>query len=183
MEVSVNHQKLEIAHHEAGHAVVALLYGLKIKKVSLIGTAEYRGITSLEPFERKNTISHADREIRLNLAGFVGQGLFLDNSIKIDPPHHPELMDSIGVVRDMLNSDHEFRNLANGLPDLYPRTLTMIKDSTVRVYINYILDSCFAKMIPLKAAIQKIAEELYRRDELTGDEVSHLFESARQSNQ
>ena len=95
----MDQNKLEVAYHEVGHAVMALIYGLKIKKVSLVGTSEYRGVTSLEPFERKDTIEHADREIRLNLAGFVGQGLFSGNSIKIDPPHHPELLDSISVVR------------------------------------------------------------------------------------
>lgn len=171
---NVDQNKLEVAYHEAGHAVMALIYGLKIKKVSLIGTSEYRGVTSLEPFERKDTIEDADREIRLNLAGFVGQGLFSDNSIKIDPPHHPELLDSISVVRDLL-SDEGFRNLVNRIPDLYPRTLTMIKEPAIRVYLNYIMDSCFAKMIPLKSAIKAIADELHQKDELTGDEVSALF--------
>lgn len=175
-----NPQKLEIACHEAGHAVMALVYGLKIKKSSLIGTTEYRGVTSLEPFERKDTFEHAEREIRLNLAGFVGEGLFSDNKIKIDPPNHPELLDSIGIVRDMLN-DERFRNFANGLPDFYQRKLTMIIDPTVRGYINYMLESCFAKMIPLKLAIKSIADELNQKDELSGDEVSALYNSFTQS--
>ena len=173
---SADQEKLEVAYHEAGHAVMALIYGLTIKKMSLIGTAEYRGVTSLEPFERKDTIEHADREIRLNLAGFVGQGLFAGNSIKIDPPHHPELVDSIGIVRDLL-SDDGFRNLVSRIPDLYPRTLTMIKEPAIRVYLNYIMDSCFAKMLPLKPAIKSIADELNRKGELTGEEVTALFSS------
>ncbi len=172
----MNPQKLEVAYHEAGHAAMALSYGLKIKKSSLIGTAEYRGVTSLEPFERKNTIEHAEREIRLNLAGFVGEGLFSENKIKIDPPTHPELLDSIKIVRDMLN-DEGFRNFANGLPDFYQRNLNMIIDPTVRGYINCMLESCFAKMIPLKPAIKSIAEELNRRDELSGEEIADLFNS------
>jgi hypothetical protein len=171
-----NPQKLEVANHEAGHAVMALIYGLKIKKSSLIGTTEYRGITSLEPFERKDSFEHAEREIRLNLAGFVGEGLFSDNKIKIDPPTHPELLDSIKIARDMLN-DERFRNFANGLPEFYQRNLNMIIDPTVRGYINYMLESCFAKMIPLKPAIKLIADELSRRDELAGDEITALFNS------
>lgn len=169
-----NPQKFEVANHEAGHAAMALIYGLKIKKSSLIGTTEYRGVTSLEPFERQDSFEHAEREIRLNLAGFVGEGLFLDNKIKIDPPHHPELLDSIKIVRDML-SDERFKNFADGLPDRYRRNLNMIIDPTVRGYINYMLESCFEKMIPLKSAIKSIADELHRKDELTGDEVSALF--------
>lgn len=176
----MNPQKLEIAYHEAGHAVMALIYGLKVKKVSLVGTDEYRGVTSLEPFERKDTFEHAEQEIRLNLAGFVGEGLFSDNKIKINPPNHPELLNSIGIVRDMLN-DERFRNFANGLPGFYQSKLTMIIDPTVRGYINYIFESCFAKMIPLKSAIKSIADELNRKDELTGDEVSDLFNSFTQS--
>lgn len=181
LEQGVGQEKLEVAYHEAGHAVMALVYGLTIKKMSLIGTAEYRGVTSLEPFERQDTIEHADREIRLNLSGFVGQGIFSGNSIKIDPPHHPELIDSIGIVRDLL-SDEGFRTRASQIPDLYPQTLTMIKEPAIRIYLNYILDSCFAKMIPLKPAIQLIAEELYKKDELSGSEVVALYHSSMQVN-
>lgn len=176
----MNPNKLEVANHEAGHAVMGLLYGLKIKKSSLIGSTEYRGVTSFEPFERKDTFEHAEREIRLNLAGFVGEGLFSDNRIKIEPPHHPELTDSIKIFRDLQN-DVRYRNFANGLPDVYPRANTMIKDPTVRIYINHMLHTCFAKMIPLKPAIKSIAEELNRKDELTGDEVFALFASSMQS--
>lgn len=177
----MNPPKLEVARHESGHAVMALIYGLKIKRTSLIGTATYSGVTSLEPFDRKDTIEHAEREIRLNLAGFVGEGLFSDNKIKIDPPNHPELVDSIVIVRDLLN-DGRVRSFANELPDFYRQKLTMIVDPVVRGYINYILESCFAKMIPLKQAVQLIANELNQKDELTGDEVSVLFNSLIQSN-
>jgi hypothetical protein len=176
----MNPPKLEVARHEAGHAVMALIYGLKIKRSSLIGTATYRGVTSLEPFERKDTIEHAEREIRLNLAGFVGEGLFSDNRIKIDPPHHPELLDSIEIVRDLLN-DERVRSFANGLSEFYQQKLTVIKDPIVRSYVNYILESCFAKMIPLKPVIESIANELNQKDELTGDEVFTLFNSFMQS--
>lgn len=148
--------------------------------MSLIGTAEYRGVTSLEPFERKDTFEHAEREIRLNLAGFVGEGLFSDNKIKIEPPHHPELTDSIKIFRDLQN-DVRYRNFANSLPDLYPRANTMIIDPTVRIYINYMLQTCFAKMIPLKQAVKSIADELFQKDELTGGEVFATFHSSKQS--
>jgi ATP-dependent Zn protease len=178
----MNPNKLEVAYHEAGHAVMGLLYGLKIKKSSLIGTAAYRGVTSFEPFEKQDTFEHAEREIRLCLAGFVGEGLFLDNKIKIEPPHHPELTDSIKIFRDLQN-DVRYRNFANGLPDLYPRANSMIIDSTVRIYINHMLQTCFAMMIPLKQAVKTIAEELYKKDELTGDEVTALFNSFMQSDQ
>ena len=174
----LNPNKLEVAYHEAGHAAMALIYGLKIKKVSLVGTAEYRGVTSLEPFERKDTFEHADRDIRLNLAGFVGEGLFLDSRIKIDPPTHPELIDSIDIVRDLL-SDERFRIRASGLSDDYLRGLTMIKDLTIRKYINFILEMCFTEMIQLKPAIKLIAAELHQKDELTGEEVSSYFNFVR----
>jgi ATP-dependent Zn protease len=177
----MNPPKLDVAYHEAGHAVVAIIYGLKIKNVSLKNTNEYHGITSLEPFERQGTLEHANREIRLNLAGFVGEGLFSDNTIKINPPNHPELLDSIGVVRNLLDSNESFRRLANGLSVSSPSALTMIKDPTIRVYINYILDSCFEKLIPLKPVIKLIAEELYKKEELSGDEVSSHFNSFMQS--
>ena len=176
----LNPQKIEIAYHEAGHAAMALVYGLKVKKSSLVGTTIYRGITSLEPFERKDTFEHAEREIRLNLAGFVGEGLFLENRIRINPPDHPELTDSIVIVRDMLN-DARFRNFANGLPDFYRSKLTMIIDPTVRGYINYMMESCFAKMVPLKSAIKAIADELNHKDELIGNEISKIFYSTMQA--
>jgi ATP-dependent Zn protease len=174
--MTADQKKLEVAYHEAGHAAMAVIYGLKIKRSSLVGTSEYRGVTSLEPFERKDTLEHAEREIRLNLAGFVGEGLFSGNRITIDPPHHPELLDSIKIVRHML-SDERFENFANGLPDFYQRNLNMIIDPNIRGYINYMLESCFEKMIPLKSAIKSVADELHRKEELSGDEVSALFDS------
>lgn len=116
----------------------------------------------------------------LNLAGFVSEGLFSDNKIKIDPPHHPELIDSVNIVRDLL-SDERFRNMANGIPDDYMRALTMIKDPVIRKYINYILETCFAQMIPLKSVIKSIADELHQKDELSGDEVSSIFDLYKQS--
>ncbi len=72
----MDQEKLKTAYHETCHAVMALVCGLNIRRVSIKGTDKYRGVMSTEPPECQITNPlEALREVRISLAGFVGEVL------------------------------------------------------------------------------------------------------------
>lgn len=165
---------MKTAYHETAHAVMALLCGLKIRRVSIKGTDKYRGVMSTEPPERHITNPlEALREVRVSLAGFIGEVLISGKYTIFRS--HPDLMNAIESVEDMMEFDVGFRNELIKLAATHPGTSTDIEDPLVRAYIDGKLEWCLDRLSPYKQVIQAIAEELYKKEELTGDEVSALF--------
>lgn len=77
----------------------------------------------------------------------------------------------------MMEFDQGFKNVVFKLAATNPGTSTDIENPLVRAYIDGKLKWCLDKLSPHKRAIQEIAEELYREEELTGDQVEALFYS------
>ena len=185
LRTDIDYKKLLIAHHEAGHAVMALVCNQRIQKVSLKemgsprGTDNYLGHTKLEPFEQNETltINEAIRRVMISLGGYASEVLYLGGSIKIGCD---DLTFAVKRVEDMMQSE-AFRNLAARLPIPEAGALDMIENPTVRAFIDYKLGSCVETLAPLKPVIQSIAEELYKKEELTGEEIAALFNSFMQS--
>jgi hypothetical protein len=158
---------------------MALICGQRIKKVSLRemdspkGTGKYLGSTQFESFEQKEsyTINEAIRRVRISLGGYASEILFSGGSAKIGGD---DLTFAVKRVEDMMQSE-DFRNLAATLPIPDPGALDLIDNPTVRAFINYQIDLCVRKLEPLGRKIQLIAETLYQKEELTGAEVSALF--------
>lgn len=173
----MDQKKLKTAYHETAHAVMALTCGLKIRRVSIRGTDNYHGVMSTEPPERQITNpEEALREVRVSLAGFVGEVLISDKySIFRD---HSDLASAVNLVEQMLAYDEGFKKVVSDLAATSPGTLTFIENPLARAYIEGKLAWCLNRLTPYKSAIQAIAEELYRREELTGDEVAALFSSS-----
>lgn len=177
----MDHKKLTIAHHETGHAVMALICRQGIKKVSLKemdspkGTDKYLGSTQLEPFEQTETytINEVIRRVRISLGGYASEILFTGGSCKIGGD---DLTSAVRWVEDMMQSQ-EFRNLATRLPIPDPNALNMIENPAIRAFIDYQIHLCIKELEPRGHQIQLIAETLYKKEELTGDEVTALFNS------
>jgi len=175
----VDHKKLEIAYHETGHAVMALIFRQRIQSISLRemdsprGTDKYLGFTKLEPFEqnREITINELRRRIMISLGGYASEILASGGLAKVGGD---DLTDAIKWAENMMQSA-EFRNFAAGLPIPDPGALDIIENPTVRAFIEYMICHCIEVMAQFKPIIQVIAEELYKREELTGNEVSALF--------
>lgn len=168
--------KLKTAYHETAHAVMALLCGLKIRRVSIKGTDKYRGVMSTEPPEREVTNpAEALREVRISLAGFIGEVLISGKYTIFRS--HSDLTGAIELVEDMMEFDQGFKNVVIKLAETNPGTSTDIENPLVRAYIDGKLKWCLDKLSPHKQAIQAIAEELYWKEELTGNEVTTLFNS------
>jgi ATP-dependent Zn protease len=175
----VDHKKLRIAYHETGHAVMALICRQRIQKTSLKemdsprGTDKYLGFTKLEPFEQKIeiTINELRRRIMISLGGYASEILVSDGLAKVGGD---DLTDAVKWAENMMQSE-EFRNFAARLPIPDPGTLDIIENPTIRALIDYMMCDCIEVMAQFKPKIQVIAEELYKREELTGNEISDLF--------
>lgn len=94
---------------------------------------------------------------------------------------HPDLTGAIELIEDMMAFDEEFKNVVTRLTATNPGTFTEIENPLVRAYVEGKLSWCLRALTPYKPAIQLIAEKLYEREELSGDEVHTLFNSFIQS--
>lgn len=179
-------KKLKIARHETGHAAMALRYGRRIQVVSLRekdsprGTDRYRGFTELEPEDPnvRFTGEKAIQKIMISLGGYASEILFYDGLANIGGD---DLTIAVKTAEDMLK-DEQFRNWVDGLPVPEPSALDMIENLLVRKYLHFKIGDCTKALASVGQVIQKVADELYKREELSGDEFSTLFDSIMQSN-
>jgi len=176
---NVDHKKLKIAYHETGHAVMALICRQRIQRISLKeldspkGTDKYLGFTRIDPFEQKiqTTINELSQKIMISLGGYASEILFSGGVANVGGD---DLTTAIKWAENMMLSE-DFRNFTATLPIPDPGALDMIENPTVRAFIDSMMCHCVKVIAQFKPRIQLIAEELYKREELTGDEVSALF--------
>jgi hypothetical protein len=143
-EYSMDQKKLKIAYHETGHAVMAVICGQKIQKVSLnemdspIGTDKYHAFMKLEfvDGEVKFTFNKAKQKVLISLGGYTSEILFFDGWFS---PGGDDLTVAVKNVQAMLQVD-EFKVEVSRLPIPDPGPLDMIEIPLVRAYIGYMLD-------------------------------------------
>lgn len=177
----MDQKKLKIARHETGHAVMALICGQGIRSISLKemdspkGTDKYLGSTKLEPFEQKPTltINELTRRVMISLGGYASEVLFYDGC---DTIGGDDLTSAVNWVEAMMQSE-DFRNSAARLPVPAPGALDMIANPTVRACIEYQMQFAINQLVPFRPLIQMIVEKLCASDELTGAQVTELFNS------
>jgi len=174
-----------IARHEIGHAVMALVCRQELNEVSLkgmdspIGTNRYLGFTKLKEAEPKPklTIDLADRKVMISLGGYASEVLFFGSAnINSD-----DLDKAIELVKDMLQVD-DFKKVVAKLSPPQPSVLDFIDDLMVKTFIDHKMQTAIQVLAPLKFVIHSLAEELCKRDVLTGDEVTALFNSLTKPN-
>lgn len=170
----MDQEKLKTAYHEACHAVMAMLHGLKIGRVSIKGTEKYRGVTSTEPPEREvNNPRDALREVRISLSGFVGE-VFISGKYSIYATHS-DLTGAIELIEQLIEFDDGFKNFVAKIAATKPSDLTFIENPLVRASVEEELRGCHQKLTPHKAIIKLIAERLYEVEELSGVEINSLI--------
>lgn len=173
-------KKLKIAIHETGHAVMGMICRHNVQKISLKGmdspkgTDKYLGFTKLEPVDKaaKYTINMADFKVMISLGGYASEILFYN----VAGIGGDDLTTAVKVVEDMLEVE-DFRNLVARMPPAKPGELQSIANPMVRSFIDRKFDQAVEALTPLKPVIRAIADELYSKEELNGDEVSSLFDS------
>jgi ATP-dependent Zn protease len=175
--------KLKIARHETGHAVMALICLHNVQKVSLkemdspIGKDKFLGFTKVDRVDKNATftINEADRKVMIALGGYASEILFYD-VIGIGGDGADDLTRAVNIVEDMLQVE-DFKKLVSKLPEPSPGELKSVKNPLIRNFIDYKFDQAVNALTPLKHVIHSIAEELYKKEELSGDEVTALFDS------
>lgn len=179
-------KRLKIAYHETGHAIMAMMYGQSIEKVSLaemnspLGTGTYSAFMKLEAVDPKIkfTGEKAIQKIMISLGGYASEILFYDGWFNTGE-------DDLNIAvhaADSMMQNQGFKTWVATLPnpDSNP-FLDRIKNPLIRAYINMKWEECIKMLDQIKPGIKLIAEELYKKEELTGDEVYALFSSFLQS--
>lgn len=177
-------KKLKIARHEIGHAVMALRYGQRIQKVSLSemdspsGTDKYRAFLKLEPVDPtiKFTVEKALQKIMISLSGYASEILFYD----VANICGDDLTTAAKTAEGMLQVE-ELKNWMATLPVPAPSPLDEIENPLVRACIDRKMGECIEILRQIKPVIETIAEELYKKEEIAGDEVVALFRSCMKS--
>lgn len=176
----MDQNRLKIAVHETGHAVMALFRGQGVLKVSLrgmdspSGTGKYLGFMTLEPSEQKTkvTVKDAIREIMISLGGYASEILFFE----VCHPGGDDLTKAAKWSETLLQVD-QYRNWISTLPVPEPGPLDEIQNLQVRAYVHHMIPECARALAPLGPLIKFLAEELYTKEELVGHEVEAHFNS------
>lgn len=184
MNIPVEHKKLKMAYHETGHAVMALICGQKILKVSLqemdlpSGEGKFLAFMKLELADpaTKFTGEKAIQKIMISLGGYASEILFYDGVAGISGDSGSDLIVAANTAEKMLQIT-DFKNWVEGLPTPESSSLDIIENPVIRAYINIKIGDCVQALTPFMSEIRKITMELYKREELTGEEVCALFKS------
>ena len=176
----MDHLKLKIARHEIGHAVMALICRHNVEKVSLKeidspqGTDKYLAFTKIEPLDKNTTrtLTVVDFKVMIALGGYASEILFYD----VAGIGGDDLTVAVKLVEDMLQVE-DFQKLVSKLPEPSPDELKSVKNPMVRTYVDYKFNQAVYALTPLKNVIHSIAEELYKKEELSGVEFEKLFDS------
>lgn len=176
----IDQLKLKIAYHETGHAIIALYCRQAIQKVSLKEMGEYLGHMKLVPADSKEilTVNKAIQNIMISLGGFAGEVLFFDDvpGIPID-----DLDRAIKMTENLLQVE-EFKEIVAKMhiPDL--DALPKVTNPLIRAFICSKMDHCVEVLSQVKSVIPMIAQELLKKEELSGDEVTSIFNHFIKSN-
>ncbi len=153
-------QLIATAIHEAGHAVMALLLGRSVQKVTIapgkLQSGDMRlGICEMKKGRSKASKDAVEDDVLILLAGMVAESRFTGQYC-----HAGAAQDLLAVKRILQNRAGNERQLA--------RLQRRMLDKT-----EYLLDD------PGNArAVQSVARELLQRTTISGRSVRHLFDQA-----
>ena len=153
-------QLIATAVHEAGHAVMAILLGRSVQKVTIapgkLQSGDMRlGICEMKKGRSKASKDAVEDDVLILLAGMVAEARFTGQYC-----HSGAAQDLLAVKRILQNRAGNERQLA--------RLQRRMLDKT-----EYLLDD------PGNAqAVQSVAQELLQRTTISGRAVRHLFDQA-----
>lgn len=181
--LQIDQKKLKIAYHETGHAVMALYCGQVIQKVSIkeidspCGQDKYLGHMKLIPTDHKEilTVNKAIQNVMISLGGFACEVLFFNDvpGIPVDDLHR-----AVKTTESLLQIK-EFEELVAKMRIPETDVLPNITNPLVRAFIDSKVHHCVEVLYQVKPVIEVLAQELLKKEELTGDEVTSVFNSSR----
>lgn len=177
----MDQKKITIAIHETGHAVMALICGHDVKKVSLKGMMSPRGTDTFLGFMTLESNDSATRftgkkaidRVRIALSGYASEILF---SGVVSSFGGQDLVVATEMTEGLLQ-DAEFKSWVATLPSPALAGMEIIENPMVRAYIELKIEECVRTLIPLKPAIQEISRELLLKEELSGAEVAIILDT------
>ena len=140
------------AYHEAGHAVVALILGRPVQRVSILANDQHLGVCEFGKGMSRPTEDWLEREILIALAGIAAEARFTGNYAWDGAARDQQYVHKLAVQRaGERRADKLQRRLLAKAEHL------LADDDTWR-------------------AVELIAEELLRLGEISGRTARHLFE-------
>ena len=143
------------AHHEAGHAIMARLFGFRIRSVTIVPDAHAEGSC-------KYTSSPTEGNIP------VLMGLLLTVFAGIEAGDH------VGEQAEgELRSD--YKNIGRYFTDFVAATGTPLSDDEAQRVFDSAQDATRAVLELVWPAVELVAKELMRRGTLTGEDIDALL--------
>lgn len=142
------------AYHEAGHAVVAVLLGKAVHRVSVVPKWTWAGKCEFGPGQHKRAESWIEREVLVSLAGLAAEA------------RHTGSYDRVGAARDLLfvRQTLRHRTTSRGWERLERRMLSKV-------------EAMLADDVAWNA-VTRIAEALLQHGTISGRMVQHLVAEA-----
>lgn len=173
---------LRVARHEVGHALVNYLCGNTPEYLTIEARSDHGGYAEYSEEQRNSplfTRSQLIDRIRVALGGRAAEIMYYGDTDGISTGPSGDLESATNTALSMLTyygMDKQF-----GLATLSHDAA--IKDAEVRRRVNEILDEEMANSIRIltenKDLADALADELMKKNRLTGSEISELLESIR----
>lgn len=154
------------AYHEAGHAVMAVLLGRPIEKVTICPTqlatgGNRLGVCKIQKGRTKPSKTATDDEVMILLAGMVGEALVTGRYNQAGASQDLQRVHML-LTANRAKDEKRFQKLARRMLDKTEHTL-------------------FAPAA--KQALQRVAEELLERETISGRAVQHFMDEARRAHE
>ena len=181
-------ERLTIATHEAGHAVVAHLVGetRRLEVLSIIKRRDALGLLAHSPIEERftHTKSELIASIKISLGGMVAEEMFFGESgsgpaadLKAATDVAVAMVGSLGMGDSLVS----FNSLDGGLfgGNVAAKVLG---DSRARKGVDQLLENNKEEVIRLLSAnrhlVEALRDALVKREELIDDEIMQVLEQA-----
>ena len=142
--------KILTAYHEAGHAVMALLMGRDIQKVSIIPSQNRLGACTIKKGRAKQVQDKLEAEILILLAGMAAEG------------RKSGRYNVQGAAQDLRNVE-KFAMARSGNPGQASKLIHKLLDKTQHLLSNK----------STWAAVKVIADELIEHESISGRAAKH----------
>ncbi len=146
----MEHDRTLTAYHEAGHAVMALLMGRDIQKVSIIPSKNRLGACTIKKGRAKQVQDKLEAEILILLAGMAAEG------------RKSGRYNVQGAAQDLRNVE-KFAMARSGNPGQASKLIHKLLDKTQHLLSNK----------STWAAVKVIAEELIEHESISGRAAKH----------
>ena len=162
------------ARHEAGHALIAWLSGLKISYLTIVSRGNHGGYMQYSEDDTKFSYTKDEMEnfIRISLAGRAAEMVYYDKN-GLTTGASSDIKKAYNIAREMicnLGMDEEFG--LSVLPDNYNSDFIRVK--TNEILLNQ-LNLAKQQIIDNKFKFDKLVDALIKESRLTGVQIENIL--------